>query len=76
MEVSRITRLHGNVDTERVSLRINLICFSRIIKLFKDLPRSDTPSIIFDRYVSGRVVVGLEEVVACEMGGEIGSDEL
>lgn len=76
VQVPRVTRLHVDIESERVALGIDFICLSRVIQLLQGLPRPNTPSFISDRDVRRRVVMCLKEVARVEVGGEVGCDEL
>ena len=65
-----------DVQSERVSLGVDLVRLSRVVELLEHLARADAPAFILDTDVGGRVVVGLKEVGGIEVGGEIGCDEL
>lgn len=76
MEVTGIASLHMDIETEGVRLGIHLVCNSRVFELLQDIARTDPPSLGFDGDVCRGVVMGLEEVICIEVGGEIGSYEL
>ncbi len=76
VQIPRVTGLHVDVNSERIGLRIDLICLSRVIQLFQGFPRPNAPSLSPHGNVCRRVVVCLEEVAGVEVGGEVGCDEL
>ena len=76
MEVTGIASLHVDIETEGVRLGVHLVCNSRVFELLQDIAGADAPSLRFNSDVRRRVVMGLEEVVCIEVGGEIGSYEL
>lgn len=76
MQVSRIARLHMDVESEAVRFRIHLICLGGVFQFVQHFARTDAPAFVSDADVGGWVVVGLEEVGGFEVGGEVGCDEL
>ncbi len=76
MQIPGVTSLHLDEDAVRVGLGINLISMGRIFELLEHIARTDTPAFVLDGDICRRVIMSLEEVVAVEVGGEVGSDEL
>ena len=76
VQVPSISRLHVHIQPERVGLGVDFVRLGRILELFQNLPWTDSPAFCPNGDECGRVVVGLKEVVAVEVGGEIGGDEL
>lgn len=65
-----------HVHPKRVRLRIDLVRLRRVVQLLEDLAGADAPAFVLDGDEGGGVVVGLEEVGAVHVGGEVGRDEL
>ena len=68
MQVSWITRLHGDVHAEGVRLGVHFIGFGRALELLQHVAWANAPAVVLDCDVSGWVVVGLEEVFAVDVG--------
>ena len=65
-----------DIDSKRVGLRINVIRLRRIVELLEDLTGPHAPSFMLDGDECWGMVVGLEEVGAVHVGGQVGCDEL
>ena len=73
MQVPLVAALHMNIDSERVSLRIHLIRLRRIIEFLEDLTGPNAPPFMLDGNECWGMVVGLEEVGAVHVGGQVGA---
>ena len=64
------------VCSERVGLRVDGIHHRRVVELLQDVARAHAPALAADGDVCGWVVVGLEDEVGVDVGGEVLCDEL
>ncbi len=76
MQISGVSRLHVHVQTERIRLGVHVIRLGGILELLQYLPRPDAPAVRLDGDEGGGMIVGLQQVVGVDVGGQIGSDEL
>ena len=76
MQIPRVARLHVKVESERVGLGIDIVGLSRIVELLQDISGSDAPTFHPDGDECRRVIVGLEEEVGVDVGGEVLGAEL
>ena len=76
MQIPRIARLHADVHAEGIRLGIDLVGLGGVLEPLEHVAGANAPAVVLDRDVGGGVVVGLQEVAAVEVGGEVGGDEL
>lgn len=65
-----------DIHPERIRLGIHVIRLRRVVELLEDLPRPNAPPFVLDGDKSRGMIMGLEQIGAVHVGGEVGGDEL
>lgn len=60
-----------NIDPKGVSLWVNLVDLCRVFQLLQDISRADSPTVHFDSYKGGWMVVSLEKVVGIDVRRQV-----